>query len=197
MSLALRGSGRAGGGTAYSSLFAVGAGRKSNLAKPAVNFNVNNAENDFARKFGFGRTLNRNSNLIDVIQNPVSSLQRVNNQIATINEEKSSKYQDYLSDLRALGYSDAEATERADIMIGREIENDLFLLQASEPYAVGGAAAGGWDPVNTVLRNNRSMRELPNTFNAIGSSGGLGVGGAKKINKKKNLKRRLRNKYKK
>lgn len=197
MSLSLRGRSAGGGSSQYASLFRAGAGRASDFARPSRNFNNSNAYDDFARKFGFGRTLNRNDNLIDVIQNPVTSLKRVNNQIGNISIEKAERYQDYLSDLRTLGYSDAEATERADVMIGREIENDLFLLQASEPYAVGGAAAGGWDPVNTVLRENRSMRELPNNFRAIGSSGGLGVGGGKKITKKKGLKRRLRAKYKK
>lgn len=193
MALRLGGFGTRGGGASYQSLFRAGNGEPSRFAKASLNWDGDSRISDFGRRFGFARAYERNTNLIKVLEKPVDSLKDVNNSIFNINVEKSGRYQNYLSDLRTLGFSDAEATQRADIMIGREIENDLFLLQESQPFAIGGAAAGGWDPVNTILRQDKSIAGLPTTTKAIA---GLQAGaGPKRISKKQKLKRRIRKRY--
>lgn len=199
MSLQIRGATRGtGSGVGYESLFKVGVGRRLNDAPSGHRWNANSPGNDFARRFGLARAYERNANLIKVLEKPKQALEEVNQAIYKMSTDSSMKYQGYLNDLRNLGFSDAEAVDRADLMVGREMENDLFLLSQKAPYAVGGAAAGGWDPVQAVLNQNPEIRALPRTFAAIGSSGGLntGLGPVKRITKRKAIKRRLRAKYK-
>jgi len=190
---------RGGSGSGYSALFRVGVGPRGANAESGTRWNTNNSAGDFARRFGLSRVYERNYNLIKTLDDPKGALQEVNNNIFRIATQKDQNYQGYLDDLRNLGFGEQESIERADIMIGREIENDLFLLGQRYPYAVGGAAAGGWDPVSAILSesNGGKLRRLPRTFQAIQSSGGLGTGGpvGKKISKKQALKRRLRAKH--
>lgn len=139
------------------------------------------APQDFARRFGMARLYERNANLIKTLSDPKGALEQVNNELYSIATTKNAAYRKYLDQFRELGFGEEEAIARADILIGREIENELSLLQLTYPYAVGGAEAGGWDPVSAALMEDKNARNLPRTFKAIGSSGGLGVqGGARK-----------------
>lgn len=143
--------------------------------------NVDAADQNFARRFGMARLYERNANLIHTLADPKGALEDVNAELYNIAVSKDQTYKKYLDQFRELGFGDEEAIARADILIGREIENELSLLQLRYPYAVGGAEAGGWDPVSAALMEDKSARNLPRTFKAIGSSGGLGVqGGARR-----------------
>lgn len=173
-------------GAGYGSLFTSGtflpAPSGKNWGIPA------NPNQSFARRFGIARLYERNQDLIHTLDDPKAALQGVNNDLYSMINKKAGQYDIYINEFRQLGFGEEEAISRADIMIGRELENELALLQIKKPYATGGAEAGGWDPVSAILGQS-NINKGPRTFKAIESSGGLGVSG------KKALKRRLRTKY--
>ncbi len=176
---------------------------RTNVTNAAANFRradwgADDKVSDFGRRFGVARLLERNQNLIKVLGQPEQALQGVQDKLYKITKKKSARYQEVLAEFRNLGFSEEESISRADSMIGREMETDLALLQVQEPYALGGAAAGGWDPVSGMLRANPVARDAPRTFAAIGSSGGLGVSGkgGKEGKVPLNEKKRLRKKWK-
>jgi hypothetical protein len=148
---------------------------------------------DFARRFGLSRVRKRNKNLIKTLLQPEQALTDVDNGLGEIAKRNADKFQDYLGEMRNLGFGEEEAQARADAMIGRDIATDLGLLQLKFPYAVGGAEAGGWDPVSAVLNKNASFRQLPNTFKAV-NQGHMGIGDVKGIRKKK-MKKRFKKKF--
>ena len=148
---------------------------------------------DFERRFGLSRVRKRNKNLIKTLLQPEQALSEVDDGLGAIAKTNADRFQDYLNEMRNLGFGEEEAQARADSMIGRNIANDLGLLQLKFPYAVGGAEAGGWDPVSAVLNKSAAFRQLPNTFKAI-NQGHMGIGDVKGIGKKK-LKRRYKRKF--
>lgn len=152
---------------------------------------------EFSRRFGIERVQQKNANLIKTLTNPKQALDDVNAKLTTISNKNAGRFQDYLKEIVNLGFSIEEAQARADAMIGRNIANDLALLQLEMPYAVGGAEAGGWDPVSAVLNKNADFRQLPNTFKAINQShmGVSDVKGIKKGKLKKKFKRKFARKY--
>lgn len=156
---------------------------------------VDRPESSFARRFGLARMHERNANLIKVLETPVDSLKEVNEELLAKSIDKNKRYQKYLQQLRDLGLGEDEAVARADILIGREIENDLALIQLKYPYAVGGSEAGGWDPVSSALYNNPSTSQLPRTFATINGSSGLGVRGGGVRKGRKYYKRKFKAKY--
>lgn len=185
----------------YISLF-VAPGKVSSTG---VNFRnsqwaANDVESDFARRFGTARLLERNANLIQVLGDPQAALEDVQSEIANITKKRAARYQDLLYEFKNLGFSEEESTARADVMIGREMETDLALLQIKKPYAVGGAAAGGWDPVNGMLRANPVAERAGPAFAAIAQTGmgvkrgggGGGIAKSEKLRLKKKWKRRRR-----
>lgn len=194
MTLALRGGAGAPG---YASLFTSGVVDSSET-------NTNRAwafdapETDFARRFGTARLLERNANLIKVLDDPKGALQEVQKEILSINNKRANRYGEILYEFKNLGFSEEEAVARADVMISREMETDLALLQIKKPYAVGGAAAGGWDPVNGMLRANPVAAHAGPTFAAIQQTGmGVSKGGISKGEKarlKKKFKRQRKKK---
>lgn len=135
---------------------------------------------EFKRRFGLARLYERNKNLLDVINNPAQALGTVNNQIQVMADKKAVQYNTYVNEFRALGFGEQEAIARADIMIGRELESELSLLQIKYPYATGGAEAGGWDPVSAVLGGTSVGQNIPKSYAAIKMSGGLGTKKKKK-----------------
>ncbi len=148
----------------------------TNLSKPGgKNYAEKNMNQDFLRRFGFARIYERNQNLITTATKPTEALNEVNDAIYENGNDKAKRYQHFLTQYRVLGFPDEEAIARADMLIAREIENDLSLMQVKYPYALGGAAAGGWDPITHLLKDS-DIREAPNTFAAIQRSNGLGVG---------------------
>jgi hypothetical protein len=173
-------------GSGYGSLFTSGTGVKAPSGKKWGK--ITDPNQGFARRFGIARLYERNQNLLEVLDDPKGALQNVNNDLYGMINVKAGQYDNYINEFRALGFGEEEAISRADIMIGRELENELALLQIKRPYATGGAEAGGWDPVSAILGQS-NINRAPRTFKAIESSGGLGV------SSKKALKRRLRSKY--
>lgn len=159
-------------------------------------------ESDFARRFGIARLYNRNKNLLQVLENPTQALTDVNEDIAKVAKKGTDKYQEYLQEFRGLGFGEEEAQARADIMIGRDLENEIALLQLKAPYAVGGAEAGGWDPVSAALAQNpgfgqngisRTMRAINSTHLGVGEIKGRGrIGKGEKLRLKKKFKRKRR-----
>jgi hypothetical protein len=191
--------GRGAGG--YRSLFtspALSSNAKTNFAKDnGIKWADDQPDTDFARRFGIARLLERNQNLIKVLRHPEQALQDVQQKLEDISFKKSYRYGDILYQFKNLGFGEEEAIARADALISRELETDLALLQVQEPYALGGAAAGGWDPVSGMLRANPVARDAGMTFSAIGSSGGLGVAPrANGIADKKRLKKKFKRKLK-
>lgn len=190
MALVVRGG---GGAVGYRSLFVdpnlIDAGDTNTFRAWATE----NPEFDFARRFGTARLLERNQNLIDVLSDPKSALEQVNTDIKKINDERAKRYTEILYEFKNLGFSEEESTARADVMISREMETDLALLQIRRPYAVGGAAAGGWDPVNGMLRANPVAAQAGPTFAAIGQTG---MGVSRKGGISKGEKARLKKKFK-
>ncbi len=186
---------RSGNSTGYFKLFTsnVGAQNAPNDGQPWGN--VDKKKATFARRFGLARMHERNANLIKVLEKPVDSLKEVNAELLARSTDKNERYQSYLQDLRNLGFGEDEAVSRADILIGREIENDLALIQLKYPYAVGGSEAGGWDPVSSALYNNPSTSQLPRTFATINGSRGLGVRGGGVRKGKRYYKRKFQAKY--
>lgn len=177
---------RSGNSTGYYKLFESNAGQSPAPNDQVSWGNVRDAQSSFGRRFGLARMHERNANLIKVLEEPVQALKDVNDELLRRTLDKNAKYQEFLQQLRNLGFGEDEAVARADILIGREIENDLALIQLKYPYAVGGSEAGGWDPVSSALYNNPSTSQVPRTFAAINGSSGLGVkgGGVMKKGKK-------------
>jgi hypothetical protein len=146
------------------------------------------------------RLYERNDNLIQTLTDPKLALENVQTDLYNLTGEMGNKYNKLLNEFRDLGFSEDECTARADVMIGREMETALAVMQIKNPYAMGGAEAGGWDPVSGLLRANPIAQNAPRTFAAIQQSGGLGLapgaggGGGGKISKAE--KKRLRKKWK-
>jgi hypothetical protein len=148
----------------------------------------------FSRRFGIARLQERNENLIKVLTDPQGALTKVQREIGDVASKKATRYGELLYEFKNQGFSEEEAVARADVLIGRELETDLALMQIKNPYTLGGAEAGGWDPVTAILRANPIAQAAPATFAAISSSGGLGVG--KKGGIEKSEKMRLKKKFK-
>ena len=143
---------------------------------------VDDRDAHFARRFGIARLFQRNNNLIDTLASPKTALETVNNALYSIGTTKAERYQQFINDYRVEGFPEEEAVARADMLISRELENDLAMLQVKYPYALGGAAAGGWDPVSALLQDS-DINKGPRTFKAIQSSAGLGVRSGQGISK--------------
>lgn len=181
-----------GSGSGYFSLFRV---RDASTPSPGgYQWNFDNRSADFARRFGLARLNERNKNLLDVLDDPSKALNTVNDEIAKIAKDNAGRYQKYLDTFRNLGFGEDECVAKADVMVGRNLETELSLIQIKYPYATGGAEAGGWDPVSAILSQSQKARDLPRTFKAVGSSGGLGVKGSG-ISKKQRLKRKFKKRY--
>lgn len=189
MTLALRGGAGAPG---YASLFTSGVADSTQTNTNRL-WAIDSPNTDFARRFGTARLLERNANLIKVLDDPKGALEEVQREILDINNKRANRYGEILYQFKNLGFSEEEAVARADVMISREMETDLALLQIKKPYAVGGAAAGGWDPVNGMLRANPVAAQAGPTFAAIQQTG-MGVSGKGGISKGE--KARLRKKFK-
>lgn len=164
----------------YSSLFTrysqnTGSGTKKHWAN-------GNENADFARRFGIGRLYQRNANLIDTLVAPEKALTKVNEALYKLGNSKADRYIDFINEYREQGFPEEEAIARADMLISRELENDLAMMQVKYPYALGGAAAGGWDPVSALLQDS-NIGKAPRTFKAIQSSAGLGVASGQGISK--------------
>lgn len=153
----------------------------------------NDSARQFARRMGIARMFERNENLLQTLAHPENALREVQTELLGISNEGEVKYAGYLAEFRNLGFGEEEAVARADIMVGRELESRLSLLQIKYPYATGGAEAGGWDPVAAILNQNAGGDKIRRTFKAIGSSQGLGVGQGKKA--KRIMKRKYKKKY--
>lgn len=179
----------------YRSLF-INDGKASNVSQnyKDVSWGTDGITSAFARKAGTARLLERNANLIKVLKDPAGALEEVQTEIFDMTKKRAERYQTLLYEFKNLGFSEEEATARADVMIGREMETDLALLQIKKPYAVGGAAAGGWDPVSGMLRGNPTAIKAGPAFAAIAQTG-MGVrGGGGRIEKSEKL--RLKKKWK-
>lgn len=144
---------------------------------PNKGLNFGGAGDDlgFMRRFGIGRVVERNDNLLRTFKDPHGELAKVNNEIQKIGNGKVQRYKDLQNDLRRLGFGEEEVTARADAMIARELENDLALLQLEYPYALGGAEAGGWDPITAIIRSAPGAEKLPITFGLAQSTKGFGT----------------------
>lgn len=152
----------------------------------------------FSRRFGIARLYQRNHNLINTLTSPKTALTTVNEELKRLGADKNARYVRFINEYRREGFPEEEAVARADMLISRELENDLSMMQVKYPYALGGAAAGGWDPVSALLQDS-DIGKAPRTFKAISSSAGLGVsgGGISKKEKKRLIakgKRRARRK---
>jgi len=157
----------------YTSLFTQFSAERDDSTKKI--WDEDKPETAFGRRFGFARLYERNNNLIETLTSPATALTNVNEALVKKLQDKAQTYQRYLSEYRSLGFPEEECVARADMLIGREVENELSLMQVKYPYALGGAAAGGWDPVTHLLQNS-SIGEAPRTFKAISSTGGMGIG---------------------
>lgn len=131
-------------------------------------------QSQFNRRFGIARLFQRNTNLITTLTSPKTALETVNDELRRIGNEKAKRYVKFINDYRREGFPEEEAVARADMLISRELENDLSMMQVKYPYALGGAAAGGWDPVSALLQDS-DIGKAPRTFKAIQTSAGLGV----------------------
>lgn len=161
----------------------------------------------FNRRFGVARLFERNRNLLEVLNNPSAALSTVNNELVRKGTNLSVKYNERLKEFRKLGFGEEEAIARADIMTGRELENEVSLMQLQYPYAMGGAAAGGWDPVQAILMgtsgggyNPTLGQKFQRGMQAINSGGIMGNDKLKakfKRKFKRRYKRRARNARKK
>jgi hypothetical protein len=154
--------------------------------------------NDFARRYGIARLYNRNRNLLKVLSDPTAALTAVNEELGKVAQKGTTHYRKYLDEFRKLGFGEEEAQARADVMIGRDLENSISLMQLRNPYAMGGAEAGGWDPVSAALMHNPDMQRFPRTMRAINTTH-MGVNEIKGRGKGRlapGEKRRLRKKFK-
>lgn len=159
--------------TSYSGTAAEGTGK---------HWAIKDRNADFARRFGIGRLYQRNANLIDTLVSPEKALTKVNEALYKLGTTKADRYIQFINEYREQGFPEEEAVARADMLISRELENDLSMMQVKYPYALGGAAAGGWDPVSALLQDS-NIGKAPRTFKAIQSSAGLGVAGGQGIGK--------------
>lgn len=183
-------------GSGYISLFITpNQSRANGLSNKPWNFL--NPQSDFARRFGVGRLYERNFNLLKTLKDPSGALEQVNDAILKVSDKLTGEYQEFLNEFRDLGFGDDEAIARADVMIGRRLESELSMLQIKYPYATGGAEAGGWDPITAILQQNEKARALPRTFQAVQSSGGLGVKAGQGVSTKQRLKRKFKRRYRK
>lgn len=166
----------------YRSLFTAISDDPSHEGAGAKTWGQEDPNQEFARRFGIARLYQRNENLITTLVNPSAALGGVNAALYKLGTDKADRYKTFLKEYRMQGFPEEEAVARADMLISRELENDLAMMQVKYPYALGGAAAGGWDPVSALLKDS-NIRMGPNTFKAIQSSGGLGVGAGQGIGK--------------
>lgn len=157
---------------------------------------TNDPEMSFARKFGFARLIERQDNLVSTLTKPQEALNKVGTDLEALYTEKAGRYQKILYDFKNLGFSEEESIARADALIGREIQTDLALIQIKNPYAVGGAEAGGWDPLSALMKANPLAQDVPRTFAAIQSSNHLGLGGGVNKGDKRRLKRKMKRRMK-
>lgn len=167
-------------------------------SETGIPWGTDGGEQQFSRRFGIARLYQRNHNLIQTLTAPSNALDTVNKELRNLGKEKNSRYVKFINDYRREGFPEEEAVARADMLISRELENDLSMMQVKYPYALGGAAAGGWDPVSALLQDSE-IGKAPRTFKAIAASGGLGIsgGGISKGEKKRLIakgKRRARRK---
>lgn len=158
------------------------------------------AENSFNRRYGIARLYERNNNLLEVLRDPPSALQKVNTELLQQGTNLAGRYEERLREFRKLGFGEEESIARADIMTGRELENEVSLMQLKYPYAMGGAAAGGWDPVQAILMGssggvyNPSVGQKFQQANKALSSNDM-YGGAKKKKLKAKFKRKFKRRY--
>jgi hypothetical protein len=160
---------------------------------------VETPQNALARKFGLARLYERNKDLLNMLNDPHQALNTVNNEMIGLKNTLSATYQNRMAEFRRLGLGDEEAIARADIMTGRELENDVSLMMLKHPYSMGGSAAGGWDPISALLMSGHGAgvfqpsqgQKFARGMASVDATGGLGL--KKKISKK--FKRKFKRKF--
>lgn len=107
------------------------------------------AQLDFSTRFGIARTAHQINSLAKSLRNPAAELQEVLQEYQDINTDMTKQYQAYVKELRQLSIPDEEVALRADAWIKPTLAIRLEMLKLKYPYAVGGAAGGALNPIES------------------------------------------------
>jgi len=131
-----------------SPLFARGLG-EGNPNPFGVGSTPDTAQLDFSTRFGIARTAQQINNLAESLRDPAGELKLVLQEYQDINTDMTEQYKKYVSQLRKLAIPDEEVAMRADAWIKPTLAIRLEMLKLKHPYAVGGAAGGALNPIES------------------------------------------------
>jgi hypothetical protein len=120
----------------------------------------------FRKRFGIDRLIYKNKNMIDVLNNPSSELEKINKDYQVLAWEMADLWRRVFLNLQEAGYSDEEAKRRADEYIAPLIMAETKLIKARHPFALGGSKKEKQSLMEQLyqrLKGTRSIGHPPST----------------------------------
>ncbi len=131
------------------------------LEATETQWDLTSAQAEFARRFGLSRLGLQTKDLALALTDPATQLKTVLKAYETMTTGLTGQYQDLVAQLKNLNLPDEEVVYRADAYIKPQIAAAMELLRLQYPYAVGGAAGGGLNPIEGLAHGIGSAEAVP------------------------------------
>ena len=126
-----------------------------------ADWDLTSAPAEFARRFGLSRLGLQTKDLALALTDPATQLKTVLKAYEDMTTGLTLQYQNLVAQLKNLNLPDEEVVYRADAYIKPQIATAMELLRLQYPYAVGGAAGGGLNPIEGLAQGIGSAPPAP------------------------------------